>query len=81
MTTRELYGRQSCPYSEKVRKTLEELDLAYEETNVPEKHADRTEVENRTGQTGVPILFDPNLEDDWLDDSMAIVDFLEETYG
>lgn len=79
--TRELYGRQSCPYSETVRNTLEELGLEYEETNVPEKHADRTEVDDRTGQTGVPILFDPELDDEWLGDSMEIVDFLESTYG
>jgi glutaredoxin len=80
MTTLELYDRQDCPYSRLVRNTLEKLELDYEETVVPDDHADRTEVENRTGQTGVPVLFDDNHEDGFIADSTEIVAYLQETY-
>lgn len=77
----ELYDREDCPYSRRVRQTLDDLGLDYDETVVPDKHTDRDEVEERTGQTGVPVLFDDNLEDGFLADSQEIVDYLERTYG
>ena len=78
----ELYGRQSCPYSEKVRQKLDEIGVEYSETNVPEAHGDREEVQARTGQTGVPILFDSTLgEDEYISDSREIVSYLEENFG
>ena len=81
MSRLELYDRQDCPYSQKVRDKLEELGVDYDETVVPDKHTDRDEVHERTGQRGVPVLFDPSLEDGWLADSDAIVTHLERTYG
>jgi len=81
MTSIELYDRENCPYSQKVRNKLAELDLEYDETVVPDKHGERTEVENRTGQTGVPVIFDENLDEDFLVDSDEIVRYLERQYA
>jgi len=77
----ELYDRKSCPYSTKVRNKLEELGIEYDETTVPEAHKDRDRVKERTGQTGVPVLFDENLDDDFLADSREIVSYLERQYS
>ena len=81
MTTIELYDRRDCPYSKRVRETLDELALDYDETVVPDRHTDRDDVYERTGQRGVPVLFDPAIEDGWLADSDEIVAHLEATYG
>jgi len=78
----ELYGRQSCPYSTMVRDKLDEIGVDYEETDVPEAHADRDEVESRTGQTGVPVLFDSRLgEGEFIADSNEIISYLEDEYA
>lgn len=77
----ELYDRQDCPYSKRVRETLEKLGVDYEETVVPDAHGERTDVEELTGQTGVPVLFDDGIEDGYLTDSTEIVRYLERTYG
>jgi len=80
MTTLELYDRRDCPYSRLVRNTLEKLDLDYDETIVPNDHNDRTELQQRTGQAGVPVLFDANHEDGFIATSTDIVTYLQETY-
>ncbi len=77
MTKLELYDRRDCPYSKKVRETLDELGIDYDETVVPDKHTDRDELYERTGQRGVPVLFDPSLDEGWLADSGEIVTHLE----
>jgi glutaredoxin len=77
----ELYDRQDCPYSKRVRETLEKLGVEYDETVVPDAHSDRTELQELTGQSGVPVLFDDELEDGYLADSSEIVRYLERTYG
>lgn len=76
-----LYDREQCPYSQKVREKLDELDLAYDETVVPDTHGDRTEVEKKTGQTGVPVLFDEAMDEDFLADSSEIVAYLDRQYN
>lgn len=81
MSDVELYDRRDCPYSQKVRDKLDELSVDYDETIVPDKHTDRTEVHERTGQRGVPVLFDSELEDGWLADSNDILSHLERTYA
>lgn len=77
----ELYDREQCPYSQKVRNKLDELDLAYDETVVPDAHGDRSEVEQLTGQTGVPVLFDDRMDDEFLADSSEIVAYLDRQYS
>jgi glutaredoxin len=81
MAALELYDRRDCPYSKKVRDTLEELGVDYEETVVPDKHTERDEVYERTGQRGVPVLFDRRLDGGWLADSEEIVTHLERHHG
>jgi glutaredoxin len=81
MAELELYDRRDCPYSKKVRSKLDELGLDYDETVVPDKHTDREELHDRTGQRGVPVLFDPHLTEGWLADSDDIVAHLERQHG
>ncbi|MGQ4556133.1 glutaredoxin domain-containing protein [Halobellus sp. GM3] len=76
-----LYDRRDCPYSERVRDKLDQLGLDYDETVVSDKHTDREELYELTGQRGVPVLFDPTLESGWLADSDEIVSHLERTHG
>jgi len=81
MADLELYDRRDCPYSKRVRAKLDELGIDYEETVVPDKHTEREDVYERTGQRGVPVLFDPHLEDGWLADSEEIVAHLDRVHG
>ena len=80
MSTIELYDRQDCPYSQKVRDKLEELGIDYDETVVPDRHTDREELYDRTGQRGVPCLFDPEAGQEFIADSDDIIRHLEQTY-
>ncbi|WP_436901641.1 glutathione S-transferase N-terminal domain-containing protein [Halovenus halobia] len=77
----ELYDREQCPYSQKVRDKLAELELEYDETVVPDAHSDRTNVQDRTGQTGVPVLFDDNMAEEFIADSTEIVAYLDRQYS
>jgi glutathione S-transferase len=81
MSAIELYDRENCPYSQKVRDKLHELEIEYDETQVPDAHSDRTEVQERTGQTSVPVIIDDGLSDGYLADSQEIVDYLEREYA
>ncbi|MCO8266088.1 glutathione S-transferase N-terminal domain-containing protein [Haloferax prahovense] len=76
-----LYELQGCPYCAKVKNKLAELNLEYESQMVPSAHAERTEVEEVSGQTGVPVLVDEEHGVEGMPESDDIVDYLEETYG
>ena len=56
-----LYDRPDCPYSKRVRRVLDVLDVDYEEVIVPAKREERTDLESITGQRGVPVLVNDNL--------------------
>jgi len=60
---------------------LADLDLEYESVMVPRSHGKRTEVEEISGQTGVPVLVDEEHGIDAMPESDDIVEYLEETYG
>ncbi|MCF2166510.1 glutaredoxin [Halobacterium salinarum] len=75
------YAREDCPYSQKVRSKLDALDVAYEETLVPDAHTDRTTVEDVTGQTGVPVVIDDHMEPSFLADTQEIITHLETQYA
>ena len=77
----ELYELEGCPFCVKVKAKLEDLDLAYESHTVPRAHRDRDEVRAVSGQTGVPVLVDPDNGVEGMAESAAIVSYLEETYG
>jgi glutathione S-transferase len=81
MPNLELYALPGCPYCAKVKEKLAELDLEYVEHEVPRSHAERTEVEEVSGQTGVPVLVDPDHDVEGMPESDDIVAYLEETYG
>ena len=81
MANIELYELPGCPYCKKVIDKLNTLGLEYESHEVPRSHAERTEVEEVSGQTGVPVLIDHEHGVDGMPESDDIVAFLEETYG
>jgi glutathione S-transferase len=81
MPNLELYELPGCPYCAKVIDKLDELGLDYESHEVPRSHAERTEVEAVSGQTGVPVLVDPDHGVEGMPESADIVAYLEETYG
>ena len=77
----ELYKLPGCPYCAKVETKLDELGLDYVEHEVPSSHGERDEVEAVSGQTGVPVLVDPDHDVEGMPESDDIVRYLEETYG
>ncbi|WP_225332824.1 glutathione S-transferase N-terminal domain-containing protein [Halomicrobium urmianum] len=81
MANLELYELEGCPYCTKVRQKLDELDLEYESHMVPSSHSERDEVEEVSGQTGVPVLVDEDNGVEGMPESDDIVEYLEETYG
>lgn len=81
MSNLELYELEGCPYCAKVKDKLADLDLDYESHMVPSSHDERTEVEAVSGQTGVPVLVDPDHGVDSMNESDDIVAYLDETYG
>jgi glutaredoxin 3 len=76
-----LYELPGCPYCAKVIDKLNELGVEYDSIEVPRAHEERTEVENVSGQTGVPVIIDEEHGVDGMNESDDIVDYLEETYG
>ena len=81
MTDLTLYELEGCPYCAKVKTTLADLELEYESVMVPRSHGERTEVEEISGQTGVPVLVDEANDIEGMPESDDIVEYLEETYG
>jgi glutathione S-transferase len=81
MATLELYELEGCPYCAKVKNKLAELNLEYESHMVPRSHSERTEVEQVSGQTGVPVLVDEEHGVEGMPESDDIIEYLEETYG
>jgi len=76
-----LYELEGCPYCAKVVSKLDELGLEYESRMVPRSHSERTEVEEVSGQTGVPVLVDEANGVEGMPESDDIVAYLERTYG
>jgi glutaredoxin 3 len=81
MPNLELYELDGCPYCAKVKRKLDDLDLEYESHMVPSSHANRTEVKEVSGQTGVPVLVDEDNDVEGMPESDDIVAYLEETYA
>ncbi|QSG04524.1 glutaredoxin family protein [Halapricum desulfuricans] len=81
MTNIEVYVLSGCPFCAKVTKKLDDLGLEYVTHEVPASHSERTEVEEISGQTGVPVLVDPDNGIEGMPESSDIVEYLEETYG
>ncbi len=79
--TLELYKLSGCPYCAKVETKLDDLGLEYVEHEVPSSHSERDEVEEVSGQTGVPVLVDPDNGVEGMPESDDIVEYLDEHYG
>ena len=76
-----LYDRPDCPYSKRVRRVLDVLDVDYEEVIVPAEREERTDLESITGQRGVPVLVNDDLPDGYVADSSEIASYLKEHYN
>ena len=77
----ELYRLPGCPYCAKVEDKLDELDLEYETHNVLPFRFLRFEVKSVSGQSGVPMLVDPEHGVEGMAESDDIVTYLENTYA
>lgn len=72
----ELYQFEGCSYCEKVRKKLDELGKDYIIRTVDS--LDRSRVKKVSGQESVPVLVD---DEETLNESDDIIEYLEENYG
>lgn len=80
MASIDLYDRPDCPYSKRVRRVLDVLDVDHEETIVPEDKEDRDELERLTSQRGVPVIIDDE-HPNGLSGSGEIADYLKANYN
>jgi len=71
-----LYQAEWCPYCARVRSKMTELGIEYVCMNVPRSKADRKELMEVSGQTGIPTLV---TEDGRIiaDDDEKIIAYLE----
>lgn len=74
----EVYQFEGCPFCSKVRQKMNDLGLDFIARSV-DPH-DRSRVEEISGQTGVPVLKDPNTST-VMPESDDIVEYLDEHYG
>ncbi|MCH7659566.1 MAG: glutathione S-transferase N-terminal domain-containing protein [Euryarchaeota archaeon] len=77
----QFYELDGCPFCAKVRSKLDELGVEYDSHSVPSSHAERTEVEEISGQTEVPMIIDSDHNVEGMHESDDIVAYLDETYG
>jgi len=73
-----LYQAEWCPYCARVRSKLTDMLLDYKTVNVPSEHAQRTNVRELFGVTGIPSMTDGDVK--IADDDDAILAYLEKTY-
>ena len=81
MTALTLYDRPDCPYSKRVRRVLDVLDVDYEEIIVPADRDERGEIESITGQRGIPVLVDDSHPNGYITDSGDISSYLKDEYN
>ena len=74
-----LYQAEWCPYCAKVRNVMTELLLDYKVVNVPEDHAERTNLKALFGVTGIPSMIDGDVK--IADDDDKIIAYVEKKYG
>lgn len=78
----ELFQFEQCPYCQKVREKLTELDLDYICRNVPKGSGTRELLKDLGGKEQVPFLVDTTGgETTKMYESDDIVDYLEENYS
>ena len=75
-----LYQFESCPYCEKVRQKLAELDIEYEKINVSrdQKSDERKDIAEKSGVLTVPVI---EIDGKFIGESEIIVEELETRFG
>lgn len=73
-----LYSTDWCPECNLVKRKLATLDVSYDEVKVPDSHAERTQVQEVSNQTYVPVLTDGETI---LTETPDILAHLDKTYG
>ncbi len=73
-----LYSTDWCPECNLVKRKLATLDVSYDEVKVPDGRAQRTQVQEVSNQTYVPVLTDGEAV---LTETPDILAHLEKTYG
>ena len=73
-----LFETNFCPFCDSVKETLEELKLDYKIVSVPSPHHLRTEVQELSGQSLVPVIVDG---EDVINDSRRIIQYLKGKYS
>ena len=74
-----LYQTDWCSYCTRVRDAFDGLHLSYRIVNVPDEHAQRTQLRDLFGATGVPSITDGDVK--IADDDDAIIEYAEQKYG
>lgn len=74
-----LYQTDWCPYCARVRVAFDGLELRYQTVNVADEHAQRTQLRDLFGATGVPSITDGDVK--IADDDDAIIEYVEQRYG
>lgn len=74
-----LYQTGWCPYCARVRDAFADLALDYAIVNVPDEHAERTQLRDLFGATGVPSIVDGDVK--IADDDDAIIAYLRQKYA
>lgn len=77
----ELYRLSGCPYCKKVEEKLDDLGLDYERHDVFPLRFFRSEVKEVSGQSGVPVLVDPEHGVEGMAESEDIIDYLDRMYA
>lgn len=73
-----LYSTDWCPECNQVKRKLVALGVSYDEVIVPDSHAERTQLQQVSNQTYVPVLTDGALI---LTETPDIMTHLDKTYG
>ncbi|GJL62004.1 MAG: glutaredoxin [Nitrospirales bacterium] len=76
----DLYQFENCPYSQKVRQKLSELEIDYILRNVSEEKSNRTRLLKISGQDAVPTLIDSVGNTMIAGDDAKIIAYLENEY-
>ena len=76
----ELYQFEECPYCRRVRTKLTDLGMTYVIHNVSRDKGERDELQELTGQRGVPTLIDKEKNVAIVDDDEKIIEYLESNY-
>ena len=76
----ELFQFEDCPYCQKVRRKLEELDLSYLSHPSPSGSVKREFLGRFVGELQFPLLVDPE-KNIFMFESDDICAYLEKTYG